>query len=310
MVEKSRQTSYTQQKIEQLDQLEQVGQVDQDSTLLKSAKKLVDAEITLQNVIKSFTSITLLGLQSRAALMDRRDNKYVLTTQEVIDLLERAKESFYLLEIDGLRQFHYLSTYYDSPDFQTHQDHNQGRRRRIKVRHRHYIDSGLHYFEVKLKGFRKLTQKVRTPLEPEKLPSAALSPRLEVFLKETLTEHYGEEFALDWLAKLRPSISVGYHRLTLVSKRDNKRITLDNGIYFLDESLPKEAQTPHYLNNKRWIIEVKSSLGRTAVDRWLARHRRRPVSACSKYGMGISLLKTPEENNRFRKTLRRHFKRP
>lgn len=269
----------------------------------------LEAPTCLKEILQRFEPISLEKLKSRAALMDRRDNKYILSTNEVIRFFNRAESDFYILEIDSKRQFHYLSTYYDSPNLGTHQDHNQGRRRRIKLRHRHYIDSRLHYFEIKLKGFRNLTHKFRTPLIPEKLPATGLNPRLKDFIFDTLAHHYDPDFAKEWVSHISPSISVGYHRITLVSKKDNKRITLDNGIYFIDESLPKSQKSSHYLHNNRWIVEVKSATGRTALDRWLLSNRRRPVSACSKYGMGISLLKTPEENNRFRKTLRRYFGR-
>lgn len=259
----------------------------------------------LAKVVRTLPSISLSGLKGRANLMDRRDNKYILTTDEVVRFLNHIAPQYKILEIDGARQFHYLSTYYDTPHFKTHRDHNKGRRRRIKVRHRHYVDSGLHYFEIKLKGFRQLTQKFRLPIDPKQLKEGGISGELGHFFRETLTEEYGEAYGDEWFSTLHPSISVGYHRITLVARHDHKRITLDNGIYFIDEADPERRRVP--LNPRYWIVEVKSTTGRTPLDRWLIRRGRRPVSACSKYGMGITLLKQPHKNSRFRQTLRRHF---
>ncbi len=97
--------------------------------------------------------------------------------------------------------------------------------------------------------------------------------------------------------------------MTLVSKTEDCRITMDNAIYFMDSkvTLPTNKKSKIYLNNDKWIIEVKSSSGRTNIDRWLFQNKSRPISLCSKYAMGINLLKLARVNNRFSEVLRRHF---
>ena len=259
----------------------------------------------LEKLLKGFNPISLEALKNKAELMDRRDNKYVLSNEQIHAFLIHTQSDFDMLEIDGLRQFHYLSHYYDSAELRTHLDHNQGRRRRIKIRHRHYVDSGRHYFEVKLKGQRKLTQKFRTLFNPTELNSDGLNAELTDFYFNILAEHYDDELAHSWLNQLVPSISVGYDRITLVAKKGDKRITLDNCIYFADQDMQEDAKL--LLNNNKWIVEVKSSTGRTKLDRWLFRNINRPVSMCSKYGMGITLLKMQQRNTRFNPILRRHF---
>lgn len=259
----------------------------------------------LEQLIQGFNPICLDALKSKAELMDRRDNKYVLSNEQTRAFLSHTQPEFDMLEIDGLRQFHYLSHYYDSAELRTHLDHNQDRRRRIKIRHRHYVDSGRHYFEIKLKGQRKLTQKFRILFNPAELNTEGLNTELTDFYFNTLAAHYGADFAKNWLNQLTPSISVGYHRITLVAKSGDERITLDNRIYFTDKSA--QANTKHLLNNDKWIVEVKSPTGRTALDRWLLRNISRPAALCSKYGMGITLLKLQQRNTRFNPTLRRYF---
>lgn len=194
---------------------------------------------SLSNLLQNFNPISLVQLNNKAELMTRRDNKYVLTNEQIKKLLSYTQSQFDVLEIGGLRQFHYLSKYFDSEELHTHQAHNKGRRRRIKIRHRHYVDSDRHYFEIKLKGFRNLTQKLRVPFNPSDVGENGLNNELLSFCKATVTDHY----TIDWLFTsndLTPSISVGYDRITLVSKSDDKRITIDNKIYFIDESTKQQ----------------------------------------------------------------------
>ena len=271
----------------------------------------VQAQSTpLEQVMDSFTTVDLSTLKDKAELMERRDNKYVLTTDQVLAFLEHAQSQFDMLEIGGLRQFHYLSHYYDSAELITHSDHNKGRRRRVKIRHRHYVDSGEHYFEIKLKGRRKLTQKSRIPFNPNDLDENNLNDELIDYYSTVLTAYYGSEDERNWwLVNLVRSISVGYHRITLVSKTRNCRITMDNSIYFTAAKtlLPESQETSTFLNQDKWVIEVKSPSGRTDIERWLFQNKSRPVSLCSKYAMGVNLLKLDKINNRFSEVIRRHF---
>lgn len=97
--------------------------------------------------------------------------------------------------------------------------------------------------------------------------------------------------------------------MALVSKTEDCRITMDNGIYFMGSkvTLPTNKKSKIYLNNDKWIIEVKFSSGRTNIDCWFFQNKSRPISLCSKYAMGINLLKLARVNNRFSEVLRRHF---
>ncbi|NLV96892.1 MAG: polyphosphate polymerase domain-containing protein [Desulfovibrionales bacterium] len=254
----------------------------------------------LNERICGFQPISLESLKSKAELLQRRDNKYVLTTKDIILFLQAAQESYDILEINTIRQFTYYSQYFDSQDLHTHQDHNKGRRRRIKIRHRNYVDTNRHYFEVKVKGLRKMTQKYRLRIQPSDLfLDGALHPKLQDFCQKTLHEH---NYHI-WPHGFFPSIIVHYNRLTLVAKDSNERITVDNGIAFSVTNTDQQ----YYLNDDRWVVEVKSFTGRTNMDRWMLRHGHRPMSKCSKYCMGINLLKRPGVNNRFSPVLRRYF---
>lgn len=259
-------------------------------------------------LLATFTPISLAALNQKAELMERRDNKYILTTEKLNALLAHCLPNYDLLTIHHNTQFKYHSLYFDTGDFKTHHEHNQGKRRRIKVRWRHYVNTDLHFFEVKLKGFRKQTKKYRVPITPEEIKAGQLSERLRAFMLSTIEKHYGETWGKAWLKQLQASIRVDYHRITLVSKQGQERITIDNRIQYSAPFSATPTQPPaQELDPNKWVVEVKSERGRTATDRFLFSLRERPVSQCSKYCMGINLLKLPERNNRFSVVLRRNF---
>lgn len=251
----------------------------------------------VQAILPTFEGITLDALKKKAELLQRLDNKYVLSTNDIVAFMEYAQAHFQILDIHGLRQFRYSSAYFDSPEYATFRDHNQGRRQRLKVRHREYMDHQRHYFEVKLKGLRGITKKFRTKIEPADIGPEGPNAHLIEFFNTTLHE-FGYP---PWPHPLTHSITVFYERITLVAKEGDQRITIDNRIRYSDatQTLP--------LNDDRWVVEVKSKTGLTHEDRWMFRHGRRPVKQCSKYSMGINLMKKPSVNNRFSAVIRREF---
>lgn len=230
--------------------------------------------------------------------MDRYVNKYVLDNTCINQFLAYTQASFDVLEINGMRQFAYASYYFDSAELHTFKAHNQGRRRRIKIRHRCYMDTNTHFLEIKLKGFRGVTHKARIEVVPERvLLHGALAPELQAFCQRVLREHGYPE----WRHALLPSIAVYYERITLSAKNKNERITIDQHIAFAS---PDQA-TPLHLNDQRWVVEIKSLTGRTAADHWLLKNRQRQVGKCSKYGMGITLLNGI--NSVFKPTIKQAF---
>lgn len=250
------------------------------------------------DLLARLDAVDLDGLNARARLLERRDNKYVLTTQQLCTFLDYARQHFDVLQIDGLRQFHYRTIYFDSPQFDCFHDHNKGRRKRLKVRFRSYLDHNRHFFEIKLKGRRNVTHKFRVPVDGPAPSDAGLCTTLRQFCNDTLATHYGQ--ALD--TELQPIITVDYQRITLVAKAGAERITVDNRLAFSD------GENSVSLRDSKWVLEVKSENGLSETDRWLFAQGHRPVPKCSKYGMAVSLLKMPDRNNRFRPVLKRHFK--
>lgn len=248
------------------------------------------------DTIDGFNAISLQDLNNRAALLNRSDNKYVLNNEQLLQMLQYCKPDYEVLEIDGIRQFEYSNLYFDSNGLQTFLDHNQGRRNRIKIRVRSYIDAKLNFFEVKLKGLRGRTHKYRLKISPQIIDNKTLGEQELSFLQTKYQKHYNRP----WQHKLRYALTLNYKRITLVTKENSERITIDNDINFFDN------ESHDKLPENRWIIEVKSEKGRSLVDKWLLQNSLRPVSKCAKYSMAVSLLKYPH-NNRFRPVLKKQF---
>src|SRR6056297_3052634 len=142
--------------------------------------------------LDSFTPLTLDDLNTKAAMLERLDNKYILPVGRFHCALEAFSEDFDVLEIDGKRAFTYATTYYDDPALRGYYDHHQGRRKRSKVRVREYIDAGFNYLEVKLKDKRSVTVKKRLKLDH---PESGLDHRGRRFVETCHNDLYSEPFA-------------------------------------------------------------------------------------------------------------------
>jgi hypothetical protein len=97
--------------------------------------------------------------------VERLDNKYVVQGPVLARAVAEFAAHFDVLEIDGQRAFTYETCYFDGAERRSDHDHHQGRRQRMKVRVRRYVDAGLCFLEVKLKDRRGTTVKKRMPYD-------------------------------------------------------------------------------------------------------------------------------------------------
>jgi hypothetical protein len=98
-------------------------------------------------------------------------------------------------------------------------------RRRFKCRVRHYLDSGESHVEVKLKWSRGETVKLRAPSSHAHSVGDCAD-----FLAACVLETCG--LPMDHL--IASVLEVKYRRITLVSRTFPERLTLDNGLNFVD----------------------------------------------------------------------------
>lgn len=242
---------------------------------------------------QSFTPISLDGLNAKSAMLTRRDNKYILNESLVQVLIPHLAEHFDILEIDRRRLFHYESCYFDDDNFRCYFDHHQGRRQRIKVRTRRYVDSNVCFFEIKLKDARGMTIKHRMPY-PEAL-FTQLNPDAMTYIQHQHQHLYGTTFS----NHLKPTLHMGYLRTTLVAKQGGERVTLDHGIYF------KQNQGDVHTARSTFILEAKSKNGNGIADSILRKWHQHPNNNCSKYCIGLCVTGQVEKFNVFMPTLRK-----
>jgi len=246
-------------------------------------------------LLEQFPPVSLTDLNARAGLMTRRDNKYLLTTEQLAGVLHSLEGDVDVLEIEERRRFRYLSVYLDTEDLHCFRDHNQSRAHRIKLRFRHYADSREAYFELKVKDRLNRTRKYRQPVDQVLLEEAKLTLELRGFLAQKL----GERGSRLSESVYKHSIEVTYERRTLVHRSESVRITLDNRLHFAS------ARNHYETDADLWVIEVKSERGRCEVDRLLVQRGIRPVPRCSKYCLGLTLTDSVKRVSRFTPTAKR-----
>jgi hypothetical protein len=245
------------------------------------------------SIVGTRQPISLAELSATAALRTRVDRKYVLDAAVFAALAERLGEGFRVLEINGSRTFRYDTVYYDSSSLIAYRSHLQQRRRRYKVRSRHYVDSGLYLFEVKLKGRRGETVKHQMPYRPE--DHGHVNDEARSFLDACLASAYPQMA----VPELAPTVRTSYRRLTLAAGAE--RVTCDFDLRFSDGEREIPGLDPRYV-----ILESKVERGLGEIDRELRRLGVRPVS-CSKYCVGVGLLRDDVKVNDLHWLLNRYF---
>lgn len=247
-------------------------------------------------ITETFGTIGLDDLAGEAGLLERMDAKYVVPLDVLAALVDALHETHRLLCVDGRTRFSYRSTYFDSPDLASFREHVQGRRRRFKCRARLYVDTGVHAFEVKLKGPRGRTIKRRLACDP--LGDGLLGDPARGFLHRCLREEYGRLLE----APLAPALIVEYERTTFAAPERRERVTCDLGLRF---RAPGGATGR--IREGFAVVESKSLHGAGTADRVLRGLGARPVSECSKYCLGVGLTRPSARANRLKPLLRSRF---
>ena len=118
----------------------------------------------MQEILNRFEPITLEDMKD-IRLMNRIDTKFVTTMPVLRQLLELAREDYFVQETGGLRISPYYTLYFDTDDCKMYQVHEAGHLVRQKLRIRSYIDAGLNFLEVKTKNNHGRTKKKRMAME-------------------------------------------------------------------------------------------------------------------------------------------------
>ena len=219
----------------------------------------------------------LEALDAAAALRRRFDTKYLLPRVALDRLLSCLEPTHRVLEVDGLRDFEYRTTYFDTEELEAFRDHLQGRRRRLKVRVRHYVDSGDCFLELKLRGAGGCTIKRRVPHDPS-LPRSLTADGLAA-LERWVRSAYDRPAP----RPLAPVLDLAYRRTTLVAPERGERLTIDLELRMW--AAGADGRGP--LDPAFAIAETKSARGPALAGRELIAVGARPLDRMSKYCVGV-----------------------
>ncbi|MGZ4054960.1 MAG: polyphosphate polymerase domain-containing protein [Bacteroidia bacterium] len=239
----------------------------------------------LNKILSTFEPINLSEMDS-VALMNRTDTKYIFRFDKLEGYLKRLLPYYRILEVNKVRSSKYETLYFDTPDFQMYRDHHRGKLNRYKIRHRIYVDSDLHFFEIKFKNNKGRTIKSR--IRREKINSV-ITDTAEKFLTEKTN------FSAQ---NLVPKLWSNCSRITLVNRYSKERLTLDINLQFKNDEIEKNL--PNIV-----IAEVKQEKLAASPFIKLMKEERVKQGSISKYCYGVIFLYNEIKSNNFRSNL--HF---
>lgn len=207
----------------------------------------------------------------KVKLLDRTDRKYTFPSFRLEEILNQLSGDYSILEIDGFRAAHYETRYFDTPGYEMYIRHHNKKLNRHKVRFRTYLDSGIHYFEVKFKTNKGRTIKKRRLVNP-------ISFDISGAAEELLLQH--TPYTKD---QLQESLRVYYTRITLVSDNQKERVTIDTDLSY--RMGDRVASFPNMI-----IAEVKQERHGSSHFVNVMKQARIYDISISKYCLGIATL--------------------
>jgi len=218
-------------------------------------------------------------------LQDRVDTKYMFRDNFLPQLLRDMAPHYRVLEVANFRYSNYETLYFDTDDFSLYRQHHNGKLNRFKFRSRKYVESNLHFFEVKFKNNKGRTVK-------DRIKHHEIVRDLEGQAKEFVIEASGHD-----PGQYKAQLWVNYRRHTFVSKSTQERLTIDTNLTYVDE---KNQKTYDGLV----IAEVKQGSARDKSP-FIALMKKYHVrdKSISKYCLGVISLHPEIKKNRFKPTL-------
>jgi len=237
----------------------------------------------VEEIIQSFEPITLNEMDS-VKLMNRSDTKYILKIEQLPSILEKLKNDYRVLEVNGIRLNDYKTLYYDTNDFLFYYDHHRGKMNRNKVRFRTYLTSNIHFFEIKNKNNKGKTTKDRIKINQIE---QSIVGKTDTFLQSKIHIH-GEQ--------LVPKLWITYSRITFVNKHEMERLTIDIRLTFSDGNNSSDV-------HEVAIAELKQQKRMNTAFSKLMKCERIKTASISKYCFGIIFLFKNIKMNNFKRKL-------
>lgn len=253
--------------------------------------------------LRELASVNLEQLNETASLLTRVDRKYLAMPGRHGGLWEHLVDQVLgplggqVLEINGGREFTYRTIYFDTPDNASFRGAAHRRRRRFKVRLRHYLDTGEARLEVKIRGRRGTTVKEQLAVDV----TDTLNDEDRAFIDERLRAAHIRGIDVN---ELHQSLTTQYRRSTILLPDHDTRLTLDSDLGWTSPN-GRNLGTGGLL-----VIETKTPVhAPDPVDRALWASSCRPVSF-SKYATGRVLMDPTLPSNRWHRVIQRDLAPP
>ena len=235
-----------------------------------------------------------IGLADMKAvrLMNRIDQKYIASVDQLEPLLEMIADSYYVQQIEGgaCRMEDYRTLYFDTADLAMYTMHHNQKLNRQKLRVRTYRSTATTFFEIKNKDNKKKTHKVRIPIDATMFDRTFEVPEVVKFVDESTP--YPS-------STLHACLENRFKRITLVDKGMSERVTIDTGIRFQNRATGIDADISRLM-----VIEVKHEVGAPISDIERALHTMHILPRrMSKYCIGTALTDHTVKHNRFKPKL-------
>lgn len=231
----------------------QTSQAAVNTKFVRQTPYIYDPLADVSGLLQGFECIDLVSLEA-VSLLNRIDTKFVLRKRDLIQTLQILSQQYQVLEIAGQRMHAYHTQYFDTDNFDLYLAHHNQHRIRYKLRSRQYVDSGLNFLEVKQKVNDERTIKNR--INTAELLSQ-LTPDVYDFVAQYVP--YDPQ-------QLFPTLSNRFYRITLVSKYQQERLTLDIGLQFsygdqvidLPEVVIAEVKQGGFERNAAFIQQMRA----------------------------------------------------
>lgn len=247
------------------------------------------------DIVNSMQPISLDEMKE-VRLMNRVDTKYLVTSGQLVSLLQGVRDRYYAQEVEGKRFSAYRTVYYDTPELTMYMIHHDRHLVRDKVRIRTYVDSNLSFCEVKHK-----TNKGRTKKKRMELKSENGERKMALRLAELHHQIQAAGFELPYPVEiLNASLETIFDRITLVNFEKTERLTIDCNLVFQNYVSGNSASMDPLV-----VMELKQDgRARSLFKEVLFDLRIKPYKI-SKYCIGTCMTRPEVKQNRFKKKLRR-----
>jgi len=244
---------------------------------------------TVDNALGEFVTHSLTDID-KLKLMDRVDSKFVVPAELLPFLLQESQRQYSLLSIDGVERSHYSNVYFDTDGFNYYLMHHNGKLNRVKVRHRHYVDTATAFIELKFKSNKGRTLKKRIQADLD--ADIAIAEHREFLASHGISQD----------CQLRPSQISAYQRICLASQSLGERITIDTNPSFIAPDSGVQVVLDDAI-----IIEIKQRrIDRQSPFYRLVRSLGLRPQSFSKYCVGVSLtMQDRIKTNRFQRDIRK-----